>query len=147
VETAASEGQEVTTIPETTEPTNGKRYATREELLSYSPRATKDVYWEPLQMWFQLTELSVTRQDRIRDSVMRPAKTRGGDPEVDISGFRRKLVIECLIQPKLTPEDFTALGEIGGQLFNALQDAAAKLNGVDEDSQKEAERDSPTTQS
>jgi len=122
-------------------------YASREELLSYKPSAVEDVYYPEMGKWFQLVELSVSSHDRIRETSMRPAKTKGGDPIVDISAFRRKLVIEALARPKLTAEDFTALGEVGGRLFNLLQDAAAKINGVTEDSEKEAEQDSTTTQS
>ena len=134
--------------PKVTPPTlNEHNYATREELLAYTPRATEDVYYPELDRWFQLLELSVNVHDRIRDTSMRPPKVKGGDPTVDISSFRRKLVIEALSKPKLAAEDFAALGEVGGRLFNLLQDAAAKLNGVTDDAEKDAESDSTTTQS
>ena len=145
----------IESIPSGADPTESapakteREYFSREALLAKADGKsleTQDVEVPGLG-WAKLTELTVAQQDVIRDSSMKPPAKKGGEPILDISSFRRKMVIESLVAPKLEASDFEILGGLGGRTFNVMQDAAMELNGVTDAAVKAAESDSGTTQS
>ena len=79
-----------------------------------------------------MRELTVAQQDKIRESCTK-GNDADGKPIVDLSGFRRKLVMETIIDPVLQPEDFEALEKLPGGLFNRLQNEAIEVNGLQKD--------------
>jgi hypothetical protein len=147
--TSAQEALEVVDATLAGNPPEAHKYFTREQLLARADGSTleKREVEVPGLGWCQMTELTVKQQDVIRDSSMKPPVKKGGEPVMDISSFRRKMVIESLLQPKLEASDFEILGGLGGKTFNVMQDVAMDLNGVTDASVKGAESDSETTQS
>jgi len=145
----------VESIPSGADPTESVpptgEFFTREALLAMADPSGKHLHKKTVEVEglgkAELRELTVKQQDTIRDSCMRPPKKKGDEPILDISSFRRKLVIESMVHPKLQAEDFEILGDLGGKTFNVLQDTAQELNGVTEESLKDAESDSEETQS
>ena len=104
---------------------------TREQLLNIKLKE-KEVPVPALGGDVLMRELTVAQQDKIRDSCTK-GFDKEGKPIVDLSGFRRKLVMETIVDPVLQPEDFEAMEKLPGGVFNELQNEAIKINGLQRD--------------
>ena len=114
---------------------------TREQILAAQPK-TKEVEVPELGGTVLLRGLTVAQQGKIRESSMLP-DGKGGK-EFDTALFRRKLVIESLVEPKLTAADFEALGDMSGRIFTALQEEASNLNGLNQSVEERAKNSEST---
>ncbi|MCK9326797.1 MAG: hypothetical protein M0P69_14995 [Bacteroidales bacterium] len=108
---------------------------TREQLLNVKLKE-KEVPIKALGGDILMRELSVAQQDKVRESCTKGVDGEG-KPIIDLSGFRRKLVMETIVDPILQPEDFEALKKLPGGVFNELQNAAIEINGLQKDLKSE----------
>lgn len=104
---------------------------TRDKLFSIKLKE-KEVLIPELDGEVLMRELTVAQQDKIRESCTK-GFDKEGKPIVDLGGFRRKLVMETIVDPILQPEDFEALEQMPGGIFNSLQNAAIEVNGLQKD--------------
>jgi hypothetical protein len=108
------------------------RYLTAEELFGVDDLEERDVYVPQWKRHVRIRSLTDDQRARITNRAMLPT----GD--IDQSRLMRNLVIESLVQPALSPNDYDKLGKKNAMAVAAIFTAINDLNKLGEEAIEEA---------